>query len=494
MKQLQVIVKDKNTLVLLENGQKDDQINLAELANVDLTAIEEAINSGREQIFQKKLAELKVTLEQERKQALEIQRLELSKAHVVEVKKLEETISTYDISKSLEIEKIISNHNLEVEQLKAELEQQSKIYHQNMETLRITMDKDFAHEKGDLIRQLETLKATLNQKVEIEKLQLEQKYAEQIEELKQRLSTLTSDNEVAILKKESEYEEVINNLKLAHAEEINKKEAIINEKEIRYQELQNRKASLGVKTIGEELEIWCNNEMESYMQNGFLNCRWIKDNKVVKAEEETSGTKADYIFNIYATEECNESELLASVCLDMKDENPNSTHKKKNVEHLNTLHKNRVKKGCKYAVLVSNLELDNPNDLPILKVREYPDMYIVRPGYMVVLLNMITSLTTNFRELLLQANKEKLEVKAKTDLLEEFEKLKYSYLEKGIEALSKNIEDIKKKSKNIMDAAEAIDKTCNAIITSFITEIQDKLDKFQVKIAREYKKFEKLGA
>ena len=78
MKQLQVIVKDKNTLVLLENGQKDDQINLAELANVDLTAIEEAINSGREQIFQKKLAELKVTLEQERKQALEIQRLELS--------------------------------------------------------------------------------------------------------------------------------------------------------------------------------------------------------------------------------------------------------------------------------------------------------------------------------------------------------------------------------------------------------------------------------
>ena len=55
MKQLQVIVKDKNTLVLLEDGQKDDQINLADLANVDLTAVEEAINSGREQIFQKKL-------------------------------------------------------------------------------------------------------------------------------------------------------------------------------------------------------------------------------------------------------------------------------------------------------------------------------------------------------------------------------------------------------------------------------------------------------
>ena len=105
MKQLQVIVKDKNTLVLLEDGQKDDQINLADLANVDLTAIEEAINSGREQIFQKKLNELRATLEQERTQALEIQRLELSKTHVGEVQKLEEVVSTYEANKALEIEK-----------------------------------------------------------------------------------------------------------------------------------------------------------------------------------------------------------------------------------------------------------------------------------------------------------------------------------------------------------------------------------------------------
>ena len=47
MKQLQVIVQDKNTLVLLENGQKGDQINLAELANVDFTAIEEAIKNHK---------------------------------------------------------------------------------------------------------------------------------------------------------------------------------------------------------------------------------------------------------------------------------------------------------------------------------------------------------------------------------------------------------------------------------------------------------------
>lgn len=502
MKQLQVIVKDKNTLVLLEDGQKDDQINLADLANVDLTAIEEAINSGREQIFQKKLNELRATLEQERTQALEIQKLELSKTHVGEVQKLEEVVSTYEANKALEIEKINSKHSSEVSELKALIARLEEANSQSLTTQKLELEnqynqmiskiqKDMQYEIDIRSQKIQILTATQEKAIENEKLQLEQKYISQIEELKQQISKLTSDNEVTILKKESEYEEVINKLKIDHAEEISKKEAIISEKEIRYQELQNRKASLGVKTIGEELEIWCNNEMKSYMQNGFFNCRWDKDTTNVRAEDETSGTKADYIFNIYATEECNESELLASVCLEMKDENPNSTHKKKNADHLNTLHKNRVKKGCKYAVLVSNLELDNPNDLPILRVREYPDMYIVRPGYMVVLLNMITSLTTNFKDLLLQANKEKLEVKARTELLEQFEKLKQTYLEKGLESLEKNVNDIKKKSASIIEAAESIDKYCNTIITSYLNTIKDKLDKFQVNITREYRKFEK---
>ena len=505
MKQLQVIVKDKNTLVLLEDGQKDDQISLADLANVDLTAIEEAINSGREQIFQKKLNELRATLEQERTQALEIQKLELSKTHVSEVQKLEEVVSTYETNKALEIEKINSKHTSEVSELKALIARLEEANNQSLATQKLELENHYNQlianiEKGmqyeiDVRSQkIQILTATQEKAIENEKLQLEQKYITQIEELKQQISKLTSDNEVTILKKESEYEEVINKLKIDHAEEISKKEAIINEKEIRYQELQNRKASLGVKMIGEELEIWCNNEMESYMQNGFFNCKWIKDNKVVRDEEESKGSKADYIFNIYASESCNDDELLAGVCLEMKDENPNSVYKKKNADYLKALHTNRVKKGCKYAVLVSNLELDNPNDLPILRVREYPDMYIVRPGYMVVLLNMITSLTTNFKDLLLQANKEKLEVKARTELLEQFEKLKQTYLEKGLETLEKNVNDIKKKSASIIEAAESIDKYCNTIITSYLNTIKDKLDKFQVNISREYRKFEKSGA
>ena len=491
MKQLQVIVKDKNTLVLLEDGKKDDQINLAELANVDLTAIEEVINSGRDQVYQKKLAELRVTLEQERKDALAIQKLELAKEHSEVVQKLEEQVSNYDVSKALEIEKLNSTHNLEVEQLKAQLLKVEENSRQTLETQRIKMAKDYEYEKSKYVNQIQVLKSTLEQKVENERLTIEQKYTAKIAELEKLLAERTSANEIAVMKKESEYEEVINKLKLEHSEEINKKNEIINQKDMLYQELQNRKAALNVKMIGEGLEAWCNNEMTSYMQNGFQNCTWDKDNTPLKGEGETSGTKADFIFNIYASEACNENELLAGVCLEMKDENPNSIHKKKNADYLLALHKNRVKKGCKYAVLVSNLELDNPNDLPIVKVREYDDMYIVRPAYMVVLLNMITSLTTNFKDLLLQAKKEELEVKNKLDLLEEFEALKKTYLEKELETLEKQINNIRNKSSNIIKAAEDIDNICESIINGYLSKIQTKLETFEVKINKGYRKFEK---
>ena len=85
-------------------------------------------------------------------------------------------------------------------------------------------------------------------------------------------------------------------------------------------------------------------------------------------------------------------------------------------------------------------------------------------------------------------------MKARTELLEQFEKLKQTYLEKGLETLEKNVNDIKKKSASIIEAAESIDKYCNTIITSYLNTIKDKLDKFQVNISREYRKFEKSGA
>ena len=92
---------------------------------------------------------------------------------------------------------------------------------------------------------------------------------------------------------------------------------------------------------------------------------------------------------------------------------------------------------------------------------------------------------------LLEAHKEELEMKAKLDFLSEFEALKKTYLENGIAKLEKQVNDIKKQSATILEAADKIDALCNNIINGYLREIQDKLDKFDVKINSGFKKLAK---
>lgn len=264
----------------------------------------------------------------------------------------------------------------------------------------------------------------------------------------------------------------------------------LSEKENAYQMLQRQKAALNVKQTGEDLESWCHNEMLSYMQNGLQNCTWKKDNDVVKNDGETKGSKADFIFRVYASERHGDDEELTSVCLDMKDENPDSANRKKNADYYRELDKNRTKKVCRYALLVSNLETDKPNDLPIFKVNEYPDMYVVRPAYMMTFLNMIASLTARFSELILQEIKADLEVKSQSELLEEFEKIKTTYLDKPLDSMKKQVEEIRKNSESIVRASEKIQTSCETIARSYIEAIEDKIANFEVKIKKEYRAYE----
>ncbi len=241
---------------------------------------------------------------------------------------------------------------------------------------------------------------------------------------------------------------------------------------------------MNVKQTGNDLEAWCDNEVTSYMQNGLFNCTWVQDTKNVRDEDESKGSKADYIFKVYASDKHLDDELLASVCMDMKDENPDSVNKKSNADYYKQLDKNREKKNCKYALLVSNLELDKPNILPIFKVREYENMYVVRPAYLMTFLNMIASLTTRFSELILSKEAEELELKSKFALLEEFEEIKKTYLDKPLESLEKSIADITKNTESISKAVRNIDEQCDKINRTYINQIIEKINKYELKLNR----------
>jgi len=178
--------------------------------------------------------------------------------------------------------------------------------------------------------------------------------------------------------------------------------------------------------------------------------------------------------------------------MDMKDENPDSVNKKTNESYYKKLDSNRRKKTCKYAVLVSNLEMDKPNALPMWRVREYDDMYVVRPAYLMTFLNIITSLSKRYQELVLNKVKEELEFKDKTLILEDFDKIKESYLDKQLQLLERDIEDINKNNQVIKNASEKISQSIDHIITAYINRINDKIETFSIRLNRDLKKIDKL--
>lgn len=437
MKKIEVIVKDKNTLVLQENGEKGDYIDLTSLSSIDFTLIEELINEGRDKVYEKKLEE--------------------------------------------------ANKNIK-EQFDVQLSHQ-KTEHENVLKIELAnIEKQKDQEISKLKGEIDKLNANSKLILENEQIKIKTEYESKINELNNKIQTLEKDAEIKLKNQELELKNKFDNEKLDFNRKIAEKTELYEEATKKYNELFHQKSVVNVKQTGENLESWCDNEMKSYMQNGFLNCTWKKDNEVVKFEDESKGSKADYIFKVYADDKHEDDTLLTSVCLDMKDENPSSTNKKKNSDYYKDLDKNRIKKNCKYALLVSNLETDKPNDLPIFKVNEYPDMYVCRPAYLTTFLNMIVSLTNKFKDLILQDIKEREELKSQEDFMKQFDALKKTYLDDPLERLEKNIEELSKQNENIIKASQKIDETISKIRKSYLDEINNKLSRFEISITKEYRK------
>lgn len=468
MASINVIIKDKNILELAENAKQGDIIELDKITKIDVSYINKLINDEVKEEMNKRIQE-KVD------EALEKQKAELEFKYQEESTKLKENCNTtvlkYEKEKNqslAENKESLHRKDLEINELKNKIKSFEQEHNRDIELLKATLKNDYEKQ----IIQLKNDNSSLSQKYEAEekahKLELRQLQAEVDADKNKALSDLKEKLSSNFNEKEKEYLEKISSL-------------------------ERLKSSLNIKNIGEDLETWCDREVKNYMQNGFFNCTWNKDNLVVKNDDETKGSKADFIFNIFSDE--NHTDLLTSICLEMKDENPDSKNKKTNKDYYPQLDKNRKKKECRYAVLVSNLEADKVNDIPIYKVSDYPDMYVVRPAYMMTFLNMIVSLTTRFSKLILDSQKEQAKYQSYTELKQTFDSIKITYLDKPLNALKDKIQVLKnqnehiiKANKEISDAVTKADQAISEIQTKYIDIIQEKLEKFDLKISKAYNK------
>jgi hypothetical protein len=226
---------------------------------------------------------------------------------------------------------------------------------------------------------------------QVERLKNEKKAAETNTELlvtkatgKLEKDILGLESKLNLAKTQKELE--IKQLEQTNIAQLTAKDELIRFKDDEIERVKDMKLKMSVKDIGEQLEQWCENQFNLVRATAFPNAHFEKDNESVKDEEEAKGTKGDFIFR---DSDMNGIEYI-SIMFEMKDK-MEGTKGQTNESHLSKLDKDRKKKKCEYAVLVSMLEPENElyNAGPVDMSYKYEKMYVVRPQEFMLILSLI---------------------------------------------------------------------------------------------------------
>lgn len=187
--------------------------------------------------------------------------------------------------------------------------------------------------------------------------------------------------------KELEKQNLANTLKQQHSTELQNKDAIIKYKDEEITRVKDMKHKLSTKMLGETLEQHCEIEFNKLRATAFRKAYFEKDNDI------SDGTKGDYIYR-ETDEEGNE---IISIMFEMKNENDETSNKKRNEDFFTKLDKDRNNKKCEYAVLVSLLESDNDfyNNGIVDVSYKHEKMYVIRPQFFIPIITLLRNAALN---------------------------------------------------------------------------------------------------
>lgn len=273
----------------------------------------------------------------------------------------------------------------------------------------------------------------------------------EIQELKAKLNAIELQQKIAVTEAvsvvEKERDEFKNGLERASLEKELAEKALKDRYEIQIKDreeeigrLRDMKARLSTKMIGETLEQHCDTEFNRIRATAFPRAYFEKDN------DARNGSKGDFIFRDYDDGGIES----VSIMFEMKNESDGSATKKKNEDFLKELDKDRMDKGCEYAVLVSLLEPESElyNSGIVDVSHRYPKMYVVRPQFFIPIITLLRNASLNA----LQYKTELALVKAQNIDITNFE----TELESFKSAFAKNYDLA---SRRFHTAIEEIDKS-----------------------------------
>ena len=192
------------------------------------------------------------------------------------------------------------------------------------------------------------------------------------------------DAEIQALKAQLDAIETAKKLAITEAVSAVEKE---RDREDTIERLRDLKARLSTKMIGETLEQHCETEFNRIRAMAFPRAHFEKDN------DSRSGSKGDYIFR---ESDASGTEIV-SIMFEMKNESDTTATKTKNEDFLKELDKDRIEKGCEYAVLVTLLEPESElYNAGIVDVfHRYSKMYVVRPQFFLPIISLLRNAALN---------------------------------------------------------------------------------------------------
>lgn len=320
---------------------------------------------------------------------------------------LKEEINTLNATRQGEIDKITAYKDIEISELKSKanatvLDLKSKIEVLNQQVKNGDTEKELAINKA-----ISELKETKD--LEINK----------------------AKNELEIYK--SEMANKFDSMKDSYEQQLSAKQELVDY----YKDF---KTKMSTKMIGESLEQHCANEFNKNRMGMFRNAYFEKDNEVVE------GSKGDFVFRDFDEDGVE----IISIMFEMKNEADTTSTKHKNEDFFDKLDKDRNRKKCEYAVLVSLLESDSElyNEGIVDVSYRYPKMYVIRPQFFIPLITLLRNAALNATEYKKQL------------LIEKNNNLDIAHFEENMEnfkvAFGKNFETA---SKKFSTAIDEIDKT-----------------------------------
>jgi len=201
--------------------------------------------------------------------------------------------------------------------------------------------------------------------------EMTKKQAESQAELDTLKESLDIRVEKAVLETEKQYTELIA-----------AKDSEIKAKTVEMEYYRDLKAKMSTKMVGESLEQHCHDEFDKLRATAFRYDYFEKDNKVSE-----TGSKGDFIYRAKTPDGME----LVSIMFEMKNEMETTEKKHRNEDFFKELDKDRQEKGCEYAVLVSMLEADSElyNQGIVDVSHRYEKMYVIRPQFFIPFITMI---------------------------------------------------------------------------------------------------------